>query len=70
MSLIQTIKNKFKEKTIHKKWPGLINAYRDWLPISDKTPVITLQEGSTPLIYLKSINNPILYTIRDTILSY
>jgi threonine synthase len=31
-------------------WPGLIEGYRQWLPVSDKTPVITLREGATPLI--------------------
>ena len=31
-------------------WPGLIEAYRSWLPVSDKTPVISLREGATPLI--------------------
>ena len=31
-------------------WPGLIEAYRAWLPVSAATPVITLREGSTPLI--------------------
>ncbi len=31
-------------------WPGLIEAYRRWLPVSDSTPVITLREGATPLI--------------------
>ncbi len=31
-------------------WPGLIEAYRDRLPVSDTTPVITLLEGNTPLI--------------------
>lgn len=29
---------------------GVIERYRDALPVSDKTPVVTLQEGSTPLI--------------------
>lgn len=29
-------------------WPGLIEGYRKWLPVSDKTPVITLREGATP----------------------
>ena len=32
------------------QWPGLIEAYRPYLPVSEKTPVITLQEGNTPLI--------------------
>jgi len=31
-------------------WPGLIEAYRDRLPVSDATPVITLREGGTPLL--------------------
>jgi threonine synthase len=31
-------------------WQGLINAYRDRLPVSDATPVITLYEGNTPLL--------------------
>jgi threonine synthase len=33
-----------------KLWKGLIEEYRDFLPVSEKTPVITLQEGNTPLI--------------------
>ena len=32
------------------KWTGLISAYREFLPVSDKTPVVTLNEGNTPLI--------------------
>lgn len=31
-------------------YQGLINKYRAFLPVSDKTPVITLNEGNTPLI--------------------
>jgi threonine synthase len=31
-------------------WPGLIRAYRDRLPVTDATPVITLYEGGTPLV--------------------
>jgi len=31
-------------------WPGVIEAYRDRLPVSETTPVITLLEGDTPLI--------------------
>lgn len=30
--------------------PGLLIQYRDWLPVTDKTPAITLHEGATPLI--------------------
>ncbi|WP_375500889.1 threonine synthase [uncultured Jatrophihabitans sp.] len=31
-------------------WPGLIEAYRDRLPVSVDTPVVTLFEGNTPLV--------------------
>jgi threonine synthase len=31
-------------------WPGVIEAYRDRLPVSDSTPVVTLLEGGTPLL--------------------
>ena len=31
-------------------WPGLIEAYRDRLPVSASTPVVTLCEGGTPLL--------------------
>lgn len=29
---------------------GVIERYRNYLPVSDRTPVVSLQEGSTPLI--------------------
>jgi threonine synthase len=31
-------------------WPGLIEAFRDRLPVTDQTPVVTLLEGNTPLV--------------------
>ena len=31
-------------------WRGVIEEYRDLLPVSDATPVVTLLEGGTPLI--------------------
>src|SRR6476619_7553733 len=31
-------------------WRGLIDAYRDRLPVTESTPVITLYEGNTPLV--------------------
>src|SRR3954466_9868929 len=31
-------------------WPGVIERYREHLPVSDATPVVTLLEGNTPLI--------------------
>ncbi|HVZ81074.1 MAG TPA: threonine synthase [bacterium] len=32
-------------------WRGLIEEYRSYLPVSDKTPVVSLKEGDTPLLY-------------------
>ena len=31
-------------------WRGVIEEYRDRLPVTDRTPVVTLQEGGTPLL--------------------
>src|SRR3990167_6552070 len=32
-------------------WQGIINHYRKFLPVTDKTPIVTLSEGNTPLIF-------------------
>ncbi len=37
-------------------WRGVIEAYRPLLPISSATPIITLLEGNTPLIYSKFLS--------------
>jgi threonine synthase len=31
-------------------WPGVIETYRKYLPVTDRTPVVTLHEGNTPLV--------------------
>src|SRR5687767_6883184 len=31
-------------------WPGVIERYREFLPVTEGTPVVTLLEGNTPLI--------------------
>ena len=36
-------------------WRGIIEEYREFLPATDKTPVITLREGNTPLIRASNI---------------
>ncbi len=33
------------------KWQGVIQKYKAYLPITDKTPVMSLHEGNTPLIF-------------------
>ena len=35
---------------------GVISRYRDWLPVSDSDPVITLGEGSTPLVAAEKLS--------------
>jgi threonine synthase len=36
-------------------WPGLIEHYRRFLPVTDSTPVVTLNEGNTPLIEVRAL---------------
>lgn len=36
-------------------WNGLIEEYKKYLPVTGKTPVITLKEGNTPLLYSRHI---------------
>ncbi|MDZ4789524.1 MAG: threonine synthase [Blastochloris sp.] len=36
-------------------WPGVIQAYRSYLPVDEETPVVTLLEGNTPLIPVPSL---------------
>ncbi len=31
-------------------WPGVIAAYREFLPVTERTPVVSLLEGNTPLL--------------------
>jgi len=31
-------------------WPGVVEQYRRFLPVAEQTPVVTLQEGNTPLL--------------------
>ena len=33
-----------------KSWRGVVEEYRDFLPVTDKTPIVTLFEGNTPLV--------------------
>lgn len=36
--------------TMQKMYKGLIDRYFDYLPVSEKTPIISINEGNTPLI--------------------
>lgn len=37
-------------------YTGLIDKYRKYLPVTESTPVITLNEGNTPLIYAPALS--------------
>jgi threonine synthase len=36
-------------------WEGIISRYRSFLPVTEKTPVVTLHEGNTPLVRSKNL---------------
>ena len=48
-------------------WRGVIAEYRDRLPVTDATPVVTLLEGATPLIPAPRISEAV---DRDVYLKY
>lgn len=37
-------------------WKGLIQEYKEFLPVNDNTPLLTLHEGNTPLIHLDTLS--------------
>lgn len=39
-----------------KRWTGLIDHYKEWLPVTENTPMLTLQEGNTPLIHMENLS--------------
>jgi len=38
-------------------WRGLLHHYRDYLPITESTPMLSLNEGNTPLIHLEKLSS-------------
>jgi threonine synthase len=44
------------QRALNRRWPGVIDAYRERLPVSDRTPVVTLYEGNTPLVAAVSLS--------------
>ncbi len=45
-------------------WQGLIANYRRYLPVDDRTPIVTLLEGNTPLIPVPTIADRIGKQVR------
>ncbi len=41
------------------RWRGVIQEYREFLPVSEATPVVTLLEGNTPLVRARSLSERI-----------
>jgi threonine synthase len=39
-----------------RQWRGVIEEYRERLPVDDDTPVVTLREGGTPLIHSEGLS--------------
>ncbi|MFC3886697.1 threonine synthase [Bacillus songklensis] len=37
-------------------WRGLLQQYKDYLPVTEHTPMLTLNEGNTPLVHLPSLS--------------
>ena len=37
-------------------WRGVVDTYRAFLPVSSRTPVVTLLEGNTPLLYSQCLS--------------
>ncbi len=46
------------------KWEGVIKAYKDFLPVTEKTPIITLLEGNTPLIKADNLRDYIFRNLK------
>ena len=38
------------------RWKGLLEEYKEYLPITEATPMLTLNEGNTPLIKLENLS--------------
>lgn len=46
------------------RWRGVIEEYRRFLPVTEKTPVVTLLEGNTPLIEARNLAREIGLKLR------
>ncbi|MBI2995534.1 MAG: threonine synthase [Candidatus Melainabacteria bacterium] len=44
-----------KSTIFTRPWKGIIDCYSTYLPVNNKTPIITLNEGNTPLVFAPHI---------------
>jgi threonine synthase len=45
-------------------WKGIIQEYKKFLPVTEKTPIISLQEGATPLIRIDNLTRALGLTCQ------
>ncbi|MBM3253656.1 MAG: threonine synthase [Candidatus Omnitrophica bacterium] len=45
-------------------WKGVIRQYKDYLPVSSKTPIVSLDEGNTPLIFAEFLSKKLDHSLR------
>jgi threonine synthase len=48
-----------KMRSLTMRWKGIIEEYKEFLPVTVKTPIVTFYEGNTPLIYAHNISKQI-----------
>lgn len=60
----------FKKKSGAHQWRGIIEEYRHRLPVSEKTPIVSLREGGTPLVFAcvlsEMLNNEVWLKVEGT----
>lgn len=39
------------------RWRGLLQEYREFLPVTEATPLVSLNEGNTPLVHLERLSD-------------
>ena len=44
-------------------WRGVIDRYKSYLPVTALTPIVTLHEGNTPLVYSKTLSELVWATV-------
>ena len=53
----RSARSNLKNDTVEIPWPGIIERYRAFLPVTPETPVVTLLEGNTPLIPARGLGS-------------
>tara|TARA_Y100001970_G_scaffold293580_1_gene441324 strand:- start:1202 stop:2302 length:1101 start_codon:yes stop_codon:yes gene_type:complete len=54
--ILNYLKQRLNKTANYNSWPGLMEAYKPFLPITNKTPIISLKEGNTPLLEIESLS--------------